>query len=209
MVRVKICGITCPEDALSAVEAGADFLGFVFYPPSPRFVTPETVSEITSVIRHSARSLRTVGVFVDEDLDRVQAIIRECGLDYAQLCGAEPPEYVAALEEKAIKALRVTSVDDLRQLALYRAAFYHLDSYHPTKPGGTGLVWDWSLAVAAKQFGPIILAGGLTPTNVAGAIREVHPYAVDVSSGVESIPGRKDATSMQRFVAAAKASEWI
>ena len=201
---MNICGITCLEDALGAVEAGADLLGFVFYPPSPRFVAPEQAREITMALHRSELAIRTVGVFVDEGLDRVREVLQDCCMDYAQLCGEESPDYVAALGERAIKALRVRLAADVQRLAHYRAGLYLLDAYHPSKPGGTGLAWDWGLAVAAKQFGPIIVAGGLAPGNVADVVRRVQPYAVDVSSGVESRPGRKDFASMRRFVEAAK-----
>jgi phosphoribosylanthranilate isomerase len=210
LVQVKICGITNLEDALAAMEAGADLAGFVFYPPSPRHVTPERAGEIIAALRRSETGtvreapLRTVGVFVDEELARVWEAIENCDLDYAQLHGGEPPEYVAALGERAIKALRVRSAADVERLGAYRAAAYLLDAYHPTKPGGTGQAWDWGLAMAAKRYGPVILAGGLTHHNVAEAVRRVQPYGVDVSSGVESAPGRKDAAKVQRFVAAAK-----
>ena len=201
MVRVKICGITSLEDALAAVEAGADALGFVFYAKSPRYVVPDRAREI---ILQLPPFVARVGVFVNEELERVREIMAYCHLDYAQLHGDEPPEYLEALYPSAIKALRVRSAADVKRLSMYRAAAYLLDTYHPTKPGGTGETWDWELAVAARRYGPVILAGGLTSDNVAEAVRRVHPYAVDVSSGVESAPGRKDAAQMRRFVAAAK-----
>jgi len=209
MVRVKICGITNLEDALAAAEAGADLLGFVFYPPSPRYVTLERAREIIAALRQSVGAVReppllTVGVFVDEELSRVREAIWKCDLDYAQLHGGEPPAYVAALGGRAIKALRVRSAADVERLGAYQAAAYLLDAYHPTKPGGTGEVWDWGLAVAAKRYGPVILAGGLTPDNVAQVVRRVWPYGVDVSSGVESAPGEKDHDKMRRFVAAVR-----
>jgi len=210
VVRVKICGITHLEDALAAEEAGADFLGFVFHPPSPRYVSPERAGEIIAALRRSEggasrdRPIRTVGVFVDEELDRVWEALRTCNLDYAQLHGEEPPEYVAALGKRAIKALRVRSTADVESLRDYEAAAYLLDAYHPTMPGGTGKTWNWELAMGARQYGRIILAGGLTPGNVAEAVRRVRPYGVDVSSGVESAPGRKDIAKVQRFLAAAK-----
>jgi len=144
-----------------------------------------------------------VGVFVDEEPDRVREAIQICDLDYAQLHGEEPPAYVVALGRRAIKALRVRSAADVERLGDYQAAAYLLDAYHPTKPGGTGQAWDWGLAATAKRYGPIILAGGLTPDNVAQAVRQVRPWAVDVSSGVESAPGRKDIVKMRQFVAAA------
>jgi phosphoribosylanthranilate isomerase len=204
LTRVKICGLTSLEDALIAAEAGADLLGFIFYPPSPRYVTPGRARDIIGALRRAGCTARTVGVFVDEELARVREAVAYCGLDYAQLHGEEPPAYVAALGERAIKAVRVRSEADVARLEAYRAATYLLDAYHPTMPGGTGLTWDWELALTAKRFGPIILAGGLTPDNVAEAVRRVRPYGVDVSSGVESRPGCKDGAKVRQFVAAAK-----
>jgi phosphoribosylanthranilate isomerase len=201
MTRVKICGITNLEDALFAAEAGADALGFVFYAKSPRCIVPDRAREI---ILRLPPFVAKVGVFVNEELDQVEKIMACCHLDYAQLHGDETPEQVAALAPRAIKAVRVRSMADVERLRDYRAAAYLLDAYHPTKPGGTGETWDWELATAAKQYGPIILAGGLTPDNVVGAIKRVHPYAVDVSSGVEAAPGIKDHQKVRRFIIAAK-----
>jgi len=201
MTKVKICGITNLEDALFAVNAGADALGFVFYPQSPRYISPDRAREI---VLRLPPFVAKIGVFVNEELDRVREIMAYCHLDYAQLHGDELPEQVAALAPRAIKAMRVRSAADVERLSAYRAAAYLLDAYHPTKPGGTGETWDWELAAAAKRYGPIILAGGLKPENVAAAIEWVHPYAVDVSSGVEVAPGIKDHHKVRRFIMAAK-----
>jgi phosphoribosylanthranilate isomerase len=201
MTKVKICGITNLQDALFAAEAGADALGFVFYARSPRYIVPDRAREI--VLRLSP-FVAKVGVFVNEELDRVREVMAYCHLDYAQLHGDETPEQVAALAPRAIKAVRVRSAADVEQLSAYQAAAYLLDAYHPTKPGGTGETWDWELAATAKRYGPVILAGGLTPENVGDAIEQVHPYAVDVSSGVEAAPGIKDRQKVQRFIMAAK-----
>ena len=196
MTKVKICGITNLEDALFAADAGADALGFNFYAKSPRFIVPDRAREI---ILRLLPFVAKVGVFVNEELDRVREIMAYCSLDYAQLHGDETPEQVAALAPRAIKAVRVRSAADVESLSDYRAAAYLLDAYHPTKPGGTGETWDWELVVEARSHGPIILAGGLTPQNVAAAIERIHPYAVDVSSGVEAAPGIKDHQEVQRF----------
>jgi len=201
MTRVKICGVTNLEDALFAAEAGADALGFIFYAKSPRCIALDQAREI---ILHLPPFVAKVGVFVNEELDRVREIMAYCHLDYAQLHGDEPPEQVAALAPRAIKAVRVRSAADIERLAHYRAVAYLLDTYHPIKHGGTGEAFDWELAVEAKSHGPIILAGGLTPDNVAAAIERVHPYAVDVSSGVEAAPGIKDRHKVRRFIMAAK-----
>jgi phosphoribosylanthranilate isomerase len=206
MTRVKICGITNLKDALFAAEAGADALGFIFYAQSPRYIMTDRAREI---ILRLPPFVAKVGVFVNEELDRVREIMTYCHLDYAQLHGDEPPEQVAALAPRAIKAARVRSATDVERLRAYQAAAYLLDTYHPTKHGGTGEVFDWELAVEAKSHGvptelALILAGGLTPDNVADAIQRVHPYAVDVSSGVEAAPGIKDYQKVWRFIMAAK-----
>jgi phosphoribosylanthranilate isomerase len=201
MTKVKICGITNLEDALFAAEAGADALGFVFYAQSPRCITPDRVREIVQPL---PPFVAKVGVFVNEELDWVREIMAYCHLDYAQLHGDETPEQVAALAPRAIKAVRVRSAADVERLSDYQAAAYLLDTYHPTKHGGTGEAFDWELAVEAKSQGPIILAGGLTPENVGDAIERVHPYAVDVSSGVEAAPGIKDHQKVRCFITAAK-----
>jgi phosphoribosylanthranilate isomerase len=212
MTRVKICGITNLEDALFAAEAGADALGFVFYTKSPRYIAPDRAREI---ILRLPPFVAKVGVFVNDPPlflptlggrkgRAVKEIMAHCHLDYAQLHGDEPPEQVAALAPQAIKVMQVRSAADVERLNAYQAAAYLLDAYHPTKPGGTGETWDWELAAAAKRYGPVILAGGLTPDNVGDAIERVHPYAVDVSSGVEAAPGIKDHQKVWRFIIAAK-----
>ena len=234
MTRVKICGITNLEDALFAAEAGADALGFVFYAKSPRYIAPDRAREIIlrlpPFVAKVGVFVNAVGRMVGWSDGRVVEwseegrpdhltkdhlttrpiwgavgeIMAHCHLDYAQLHGDETPKQVAALAPRAIKAVRVRSAADVERLSDYRAVAYLLDAYHPTKPGGTGETWDWELAGAAKQYGPVILAGGLTPYNVADAIERVHPYAVDVSSGVEAAPGIKDHQKVQRFIVAAK-----
>ncbi|HIP96874.1 MAG TPA: phosphoribosylanthranilate isomerase [Anaerolineae bacterium] len=207
MTRVKICGITNVEDALATAEAGADLLGFLFYPPSPRAVTPEQTRRIVEAVRRAQFTVRFVGVFVDEEADAVQQIVACCGLDYAQLHGVESPGMVADLMGrglKVIKAFRVRDGTTLTEIERYRATAYLLDAYVPGRQGGTGRTFDWNLAVQARQYGPIILAGGLTPDNVAGAVRTVRPWGVDVASGVEAVPGRKDPAKVRRFIACAK-----
>lgn len=225
MIYVKICGLTNFEDARVAAEAGADLLGFIFYPPSPRYVRPETVREIVTQLKESgvrgqesARSHSSlllphfIGVFVNEALEKVQSTLDFCGLTAAQLHGDEPPEFVAALPGRAYKALRPKSKGEFEQaLNNYQFTVHHsslpallLDAYHPTLFGGTGCVADWTLAAAVARQHPILLAGSLTPDNVAQAVREVEPWGVDVSSGVEAAPGRKDHALVRAFVANAK-----
>ena len=207
MTRVKVCGLTNLQDALIAVEAGADLLGFIFYPPSPRSVTSERARTIAEAVRDAGFPVRLVGVFVDESPDDVRKTVSRCGLDYAQLHGAESPGTVAALVDDGIaviKAFRVRDGVSPGEMARYRATAYLLDAYVAGKPGGTGRTFDWQLAVrAAGQF-PVLLAGGLTPDNVAQAVRTVRPWGVDVASSVEAAPGRKDPDQVRRFVAAVR-----
>lgn len=213
MTRVKICGLTNPEDALIAAEAGADLLGFIFYPKSPRYVTPEKVREIVAQIRPQSpiSNICLVGVFVDQSPAIVAQTLDFCSLDYAQLHGTESAEEVTTLTDwglRVIKAFRIRDGTSLADIGRYQATAYHLDAYVPGQLGGTGHTFDWGLAVQARQYGPIILAGGLTPDNVAQAVHRVQPWAVDVSSGVEATPGRKDHDKLRRFIAAAKLTQY-
>jgi len=207
MIRVKICGITCPEDGLAAAGAGADLLGFVFCPPSPRYVEPARAAEIIAIVRHVTSTVQFVGVFVNEELATLQQTVTRYGLDYAQLHGTETPELTAALMDrgiKVIKAFRIRDRTSLAEIERYRAAAYLLDGYAPDQPGGTGKTFDWSLALEAQKYGLIFLAGGLTPENVRQAVHTVRPWGVDVSTSVEAAPGRKDHDKLRRFIAAAK-----
>ncbi|MBI5561806.1 MAG: phosphoribosylanthranilate isomerase [Deltaproteobacteria bacterium] len=204
-VLVKICGITNPEDASLAVRAGADALGFVFWKKSPRRVSPAAASDI---IKELPPFVTTVGVFVNETPDGIRDIVREAGLDRVQLHGDEGPslcdEIGAVSGVRVIKAFRVGPDFDIMPLTQYRASAFLLDAYKPGVPGGTGESFDWNIAASASKTGRIILSGGLTPDNVAEAARRVRPYAVDVSSGVEAAPGKKDAEKVRRFVERAK-----
>ena len=211
MTIVKICGITNPKDARIASEAGADLMGFVFYPGSPRCATPEQVRSIVTQLRAQSPSsnLRFVGVFVDETLEIVAQTVDFCGLDYAQLHGAELPETVANLMAQGIaviKAFRIRDRDALLELEHYHPTAYLLDAFVRGQPGGTGHSFDWKLAVEAKAYGRILLAGGLTPDNVTQAVRDTRPWGVDVSTGVEAAPGQKSAEKLERFVAAARST---
>jgi phosphoribosylanthranilate isomerase len=201
LVKVKICGITNLEDALLAIEAGADALGFILAEASPRMVSPPEVREI---VGHLPPFVCKVGVFVDSALEDVSGALEYCGLDLAQLHGDEPPEHCEALFARAIKAFRVRGVASLLALADYRCPAYFLDSYAEGARGGTGVPFDWWLARQAATHGPIILAGGLSPENVGEAIAAARPYAVDASSGVEVRPGKKDPARLRAFVSAAK-----
>ncbi len=201
MVRVKICGITSVEDALLAVELGASALGFIFYPKSPRFVSPLKAAAIRQQL---PPFVSVVGVFVNETPERIEDIRRLVGLDLVQLHGDESPEMAAKFFPNVIKAFRVRQEGDLAKISFYRdnISAILLDTYVSGLPGGTGQVFDWSLAKKAKTFGlPIILAGGLRPDNVKQAVEEVRPYALDVSSGVEAFPGKKHPALLARLFA--------
>jgi len=206
-VRVKICGITNLEDALFAVEAGADALGFVFYGNSPRYISPK---DARSVISELPPFVTTVGVFVDEEAGRVREIAAGAGLGVVQLHGSERPDYCANMGLSVIKALRVREERDILEMASYNVAAFLLDTYKKGQMGGTGEVFDWDVAVKAVGEGkrPVILSGGLSPDNVAGAVNKVRPYAVDVSSGVESKPGVKDRELVRFFIREAKKTSW-
>ncbi|MDA8090309.1 MAG: phosphoribosylanthranilate isomerase [Nitrospiraceae bacterium] len=201
MVKVKICGITNYDDALAAAEFGADALGFVFYKKSPRYISPEKAGEIISRI---PPFVATVGVFVDEEKKRIERIMEQAGLDAAQFHGNEPPE-ACIIPKRTIKAIRVKELTDLEPMKEYKVGAFLLDTYTPEAPGGTGQIFNWSIALDAKVTGVrIILAGGLTPDNVAQAILMVKPYGVDVSSGVELEKGIKDHEKMRLFIHRAK-----
>ncbi|MGD1076590.1 MAG: phosphoribosylanthranilate isomerase [Thermodesulfovibrionales bacterium] len=200
MVKVKICGITNIDDALAAVEFGADALGFVFYEGSPRHVSPE---EAKNIIRKLPPFVISVGVFVDESRNVLEKTVREVPLNVVQLHGNEPPQ-ACTMTERVIKAIRVKELSDLEPLKRYQVSAFLLDTYAPESLGGTGQIFNWDIAVEAKRCGTIILAGGLHPDNVAKAVQRVRPYAVDVSSGIEQKKGKKDHTKMKLFIERAK-----
>ncbi len=200
MVKVKICGLTSLEDALAAAELGADAVGFVFA-PSPRRVSPRQVADIVSEL---PPFVCKVGVFVDTTIEEITATMDSCGLDMAQLHGNETPDLCKALLPRVIKSFPVKDESILSLLPRYQARAYLLDSYHDALKGGTGHSFDWEIAQQATRYGRIILSGGLTPENVRQAISRVHPYAVDVSSGVESGPGIKDRARLRAFIQAAR-----
>ena len=201
-VTVKICGITSEADAIAAAEAGADAIGLMFYEGSPRHVTLEQAKAISAALpQHVMR----VGVFVNAEEAFVHQALTECMLNILQFHGDETPEECSRYPVMTLKAFRVQGEETLAQLEAYPSAGYLLDAYVKDALGGTGATFNWDLAVRAQEFGkPIFLAGGLTPENVAEAVRKVQPFGVDVSSGVEIEPGRKDAQQMRTFVAAAK-----
>jgi phosphoribosylanthranilate isomerase len=206
MVKVKICGITNWTDARGAVAAGADFLGFNFYPPSPRYIAP---AKARRIVRRLPRHITVVGVFVNEPEEKMLEIARVVGLDYLQLHGDESPELVSRLKLAfpVIKALRVQKSFRPAQLAQFkRAAAFLLDGFQPRRYGGTGRTFNWSIARRANRNGRIFLAGGLTPENVVAAIHAVRPYAVDVCSGVEARPGKKDPARIKAMMRAVQDS---
>jgi len=204
-MHIKICGLTNLDDVLAAIDAGADYLGFNFYPKSPRYISPAECARVLPAVGGRRSVVKTVGIFVNEPPARVAAILDNCGLDLAQLHGEEPPEHLTVLWGRAFKAFRGTA-DGADYAAFAKispgAPALLVDAYAPDAYGGTGQIADWAAArVLAAQF-PIFLAGGLTPDNVADAITQVNPWGVDVASGVESAPGRKDRQKMRAFVKA-------
>jgi phosphoribosylanthranilate isomerase len=208
MVRAKICGITNLEDALLAAELGADALGFIFYLKSPRYVAPEAAREI---IAQLPPFVAGVGVLVDEDAAVVRDLAVRVGLDWVQLHGQESPDYCRSLGRRVIKAFRIKDADSLRRLADYRGAAqaFLLDTYKKGQVGGTGEIFDWRLAREAGKYGRIILAGGLTPENVAQAIAIAQPQAVDTASGTEATPGKKDPAKLRAFFKAVSSEQRI
>jgi phosphoribosylanthranilate isomerase len=206
-VKVKICGITNWTDAKCAVEQGADLLGFNFYARSSRYVTPAKARQI---VRRLPKGVSTVGVFVNETEETMLEIARAVKLDQLQLHGDESPAMVARLERSmpVIKAIRVRKPFRGAQLSRFkRANAVLLDGFDSRKRGGTGKTFDWAIARRAKIHGRIFLAGGLTPENVGAAIEAARPYAVDVCSGVEAKPGKKDAARMKNLMRNVKATE--
>ena len=206
MVKIKVCGITDTEDALMAAELGADALGFIFYPPSPRSIKPEAAKNI---IAQLPPFVTTVGVFVDEAAATVKELAATVGLDWLQMHGKETPEYCRSLDRRVIKAFRIRGENSLTGLAAYKGVVQALllDTYKKGQVGGTGETFNWDLAREARKYGPIILAGGLTPENVAQAIATAQPQAVYVASGVEAAPGKKDPLKLTEFIKAVRILE--
>jgi phosphoribosylanthranilate isomerase len=201
-VKVKICGITNLTDAIAAVDFGADALGFVLFQGSPRYIS---YSDAASIIKKLPPLTTTIGVFVDERPEQIEKIIGLTGIDVVQLHGNEPPE-ICNFSRRIIKAIRVKYLESLNPLIHYkdRVSAFLLDTFTPEIFGGTGQIFNWDIALDAKQFGRIILAGGLTPDNIAEAVGRVRPYGVDVSSGVESEKGKKDHRKLKLFIERAK-----
>jgi phosphoribosylanthranilate isomerase len=197
MIKIKICGITNLDDALEAAEAGADGLGFNFYKKSPRYISPEKASEIISQL---PPFIVPVGLFVNEREEKIREVQAQTCIQTIQFHGDESPEFCQRFGARVIKAFQVKDKESLKHMAHYRVGAFLLDSYHESLRGGTGDTFDWHLAVVAKTFGRVILAGGLTPENVAEAVKLVRPYGVDVTSGVEKEKGIKDHGKLKKFI---------
>ena len=205
-LRIKICGITREGDARAAIDAGADALGFVFVPGTPRFIEP---GRAAAIVRGLPPFVSRVGLFVNADPGFIRTTLAEVRLDTVQLHGDESPQMGRDLRGQArvIQAFRVQGPETLDRLPAHRESSdaWLLDAYVPGASGGTGARFDWNLAIRARELGhPLILAGGLKPENIAEAVRQVRPFAVDVSSGVEIAPGRKDPERIRRLIDAAR-----
>ncbi len=199
--RIKICGLTCINDAIEAIRLGADALGFIFVEESPRHVKPEAVACITAQL---PPFVSRVGVFKDHDPEWIRKIVHLCRLHIVQLHGEESPEYCHDLGLDYIKAFRIKDEGSLETLQYYsntaNKRTFLLDTFVPDKAGGTGKTFDWHLARMATAFGPIILSGGIHPGNVGQAIAQVRPFAIDTCSGVEIAPGKKDIKKLEALV---------
>jgi phosphoribosylanthranilate isomerase len=202
--RIKICGITNVADGLAAAEAGADMIGLMFYDKSPRHITLPAAVEISRAL---PPFVVRVGVFANPTEEEVLRAIADCGVTMLQFHGEEPPEFCTQFGVMSMKAFRIRDAKTLEELPNYTTDAYLLDAYSAGARGGTGEKFNWEIAIEAQQFGkPIFLAGGLTPENVAKAVIQVEPFGVDVSSGVESGPGKKDHAKVRAFIEAVRAA---
>jgi len=201
MVRVKVCGITNAVDALRAVELGADALGFIFYKGSKRYIDPREASRIISSLPPFVFS---VGVFVNQAADEIKEAAEVSGIDTVQLHGDETPEFCALLPYKLIKAVRVKDTVNTEEVELYPVRAILFDKHTDEMYGGTGTSFDWGVLTGINTSKKVILSGGLTPENVSRAIEIVKPYGVDVSTGVEDSPGKKNHIKMRKFIEAVK-----
>lgn len=203
MTKIKICGIKTFKDAQAAIDAGADYLGFNFYPKSVRFIEKSVCSEITPVLKRKYPQIKLVGVFVNSSVDEIKDILKTCHLDLAQLHGDETPDIFAQLAPHAFRVFRGIPESNAGY-ERNEAPFMLIDAAVKGVYGGSGVTADWASAAKLAQQYPLLLAGGLTPENVADAVKQVNPWGVDVASGVESVPGEKDAGKMSAFVKAVK-----
>ena len=197
MIYIKICGITEIDDAVKIAELGVSALGFIFYQKSKRYISPEKAKEI---IKRLPPFINTVGVFVNEKKENVVDILDRCPVDILQFHGAETPEYCGQFNKRIIKAFRVNKDFSFDVFLKFPVNAFLLDSFVTGEYGGTGVVFDWDLAVKAKKYGKIILSGGLNIENLSSAIEKVSPYGVDISSGVEIKPGKKDISKVEEIV---------
>jgi phosphoribosylanthranilate isomerase len=210
-IKIKICGITRLEDALTAIQAGADLLGFNFHPASPRAIIPQQCAEITTRLRKEYSHVTLVGVFVNLPVERVNGILDECELHLAQLHGDETPGMVASFEGRAYKAFRGIP-DKPEEYTAYTMSRNNappallVDALVQGLYGGSGVIADWKAAAILAQKLPLLLAGGLRPENVTDAVRQVRPWGVDCASGVESAPGIKDPDKLRAFIRAVRES---
>lgn len=201
MVKVKICGITNYNDAKTSVDYGADLLGFIFYEKSPRYISPAAAKEI---VRRLPPLIFRVGVFVNESREVITRIMEDCALDIIQFHGDEMPEDIQGYPFRIIKAIRIMNESSLDKMDEFKAGMYLLDAYSDEKYGGSGSTFPWDVAIKAKEKGIVILSGGLNPENIQDAVEIIKPYGVDASSGVESLPGKKDPHRLKDFITRAK-----
>ncbi len=222
-MKIKICGITTLQDALAAIEAGADMIGFNFYPQSPRYITPAVCASILRLLGDIRAGATGVGVFVNAPVEEIKAILDETGLEIAQLSGDEPTDNLEILGDRGYKALRLSSngtsnhhvvtqasagtIQNYTSLRKSEPPGFLLDSLVRGAYGGTGVVADWEQAASLSRQYTFLLAGGLTPDNVGEAISTVRPWGVDVASGVEAAPGKKDAGKIRQFIQNARKAE--
>lgn len=195
-MKVKICGITNLEDAIAGSELGADALGFIFVKSSPRYIPPEHAEHI---IKELPPFITKVGVFADATKDEIREIVYHTHVNCLQLHGSETPEFAKDFDIPVIKSFRVTNGFNTSILSKYTVSAFLLDTFVKDQLGGTGKTFDWNIAIEAKKYGRIILAGGLNEYNVLEAIKTVQPYAIDVNSGAESTPGKKDVEKLKRL----------
>ncbi len=203
-MKIKICGLTNRDDAIDAVNLGADAIGFIFYEDSPRYITPDIVEEISLFL---PPFVLLVGVFVNHDKAFIDSVVHRCKLDLIQLHGNESPAFCRSMRRRVIKAFKIEDINDVDAIAPYQSSVSAvlLDTKVSGREGGTGKIFDWGLALKAKEFDiPLILAGGVNVSNLNKAAKLVNPYAVDLSSSVESAPGKKDYNKMKELIDAAK-----
>jgi len=197
LIYIKICGITEVDDAVKIAELGVNALGFIFYPKSKRYISPDKAKEIIDCL---PPFINTVGVFVNEKKESVIDVLNRCPIDILQFHGDETPEYCRQFDRRIIKVFRVNKDFSFDGFFKFPASAFLLDSLVTGEYGGTGVVFDWDVAVKAKKYGKIILSGGLNPENLSSAVAKVNPYGVDISSGVEIKPGKKDISKVKEIV---------